>query len=222
MPKQRILFFCFLIAEAILYYFILTAAGTLLIASSYLAIVLCFLFALLHLRKDNALKVAALACTVAADFFLVICTPIQQLWGMVFFLAAQIFYAIWLHLSSRKKLFLLIRVLLIIAIEVIAALILGSKLDALVIVSVCYYANLIISIIEAFSLFKGNRLFAIGLVLFVLCDTVVGLQVAADAYLPIAEGTLLHSILFSGFNLAWFFYLPSQVLIALSLIKKPE
>ncbi len=212
----------FLIAEAILYYFILTATGELLAACCFSAIAVCFLFALLHVRKDNALKVAALGCTLVADFFLVVCSPAQQLWGMVFFLAAQIFYAIWLHLSSRKKLFLVLRGLLIVAIEVVAALVLGGKLDALVIVSVCYYANLIVSIIEAFSTFKSNRLFAIGLVLFILCDTVVGLQAAAGVYLPIAESSALHKILFMDFFLSWFFYLPSQVLIALSTTKKPE
>jgi hypothetical protein len=48
---------------------------------------------------------------------------------------------------------------------------------------------------------------------------VIGLQVAAQGYLPIEEGTLLHRILFMNFNLSWFFYLPSQVLIALTSTK---
>ena len=37
-------------------------------------------------------------------------------------------------------------------------------------------------------------------------------------YLPIAENSLLHRILFVDFNLAWVFYLPSQVLISLSSV----
>lgn len=220
--KRVFLTACFLIAEAIAYYFILTATGKLLVAACYLSVVGCFLFALLHVRKDNALKVAALACTLGADYCLVVCSPVQQLWGMVFFLATQIFYAIWLHLSSRKKWVLILRTLLIAAIEIVAALVLGNKLDLLVVVSVCYYANLIVNIIEAFTIFKRAPLFAIGLALFILCDTVVGLQAAAGVYLPIAEGSLLHRILFMDFFLSWFFYLPSQVLIALSLQKKPE
>ena len=48
---------------------------------------------------------------------------------------------------------------------------------------------------------------------------VVGAIVAAGGYLPIAEGSALYSLLFSGFNLAWFFYLPSQVLLALRTTK---
>jgi hypothetical protein len=55
----------------------------------------------------------------------------------------------------------------------------------------------------------------IAFTLFLLCDTVIGLQVAAGGYLPIAQDSVLYGLLFSGFNLAWLFYLPSQVLIAL-------
>jgi len=220
--KSIILTAGFLLAQCILYGLIMTTTGKLLVGTSYLSIVLCFLFALLHLRKDNALKVTALACTAVADFFLVVCAPPQQLCGMIFFLTVQIFYAIWLHLSSRNRIILLLRVLLSVAAEIVAAQILGSKLDALVIVSVCYYANLFVNILESFTLFMRDRLFAIGLVLFILCDTVVGLQAAAGVYLPIAEGSILHRILFMDFFLSWFFYLPSQVLITLSLFKKPE
>ena len=55
----------------------------------------------------------------------------------------------------------------------------------------------------------------VALVLFLLCDTVIGLQVMGAMYLPIAEGSFLHSLLNPGFDLAWAFYLPSQVLLAL-------
>ena len=56
---------------------------------------------------------------------------------------------------------------------------------------------------------------ASALVLFLLCDTVIGLQVMGGMYLPIDDGSLLSRILYPGFNLAWLFYLPSQVLLAL-------
>ena len=82
-------------------------------------------------------------------------------------------------------------------------------------VSVCYYANLFVNIIEAFTVFKKGRLFAVGLVLFLLCDTVIGLQVMSDLYLQIPAGMLVYKILFMPFNLSWFFYVPAQVLIAL-------
>lgn len=220
--SKRIPVACFLIIEAILYYFILTAGGDLLIATSYIAIVLCFLFTLTCGTKNDPLIVAGLACTVGADFCLVVCSPIQQLWGMVFFLSAQIFYAIKLHLNQKSRALLLIRILLIAVIEIVAVFILQDKLDALAVVSVCYYANLFMNIVTAFAQWQKSKLLPIGLVAFILCDTVIGLQVAAGGYLPIAEGSALHDFLFMDFNLSWFFYLPSQVLIALSSLRKGQ
>lgn len=214
--KRQIFTFCFLLIELILYILILTTGGTLLVACSYISIVICFLYALLQISRRNGLILGGLACTVAADFFLVVCSPIQQLWGMVFFLMAQTLYAIKLHTASRSKKILVARVLLILLAEAAAWIILKNKIDALVVISVCYYANLIVDIVEAFTLFRGNKLLPIGLVLFLLCDTIIGLQAASGVYLAIPEHSLLYRILFMDFHLSWFFYLPSQVLIALS------
>ena len=214
--KQLVLALSFLLAELVLYYFVLTAGGTLLVYSSYIAIVLCFAYALACPPKGSRLIIGGLACTVMADFFLVVCSPRQQLWGMVFFLIAQTLYAVRLHTATKSRLLLLIRVSLIVAIEVIAIIVLGDKLDALAVVSVCYYANLVVNILEAFARFSQNKLLPIGLVLFLLCDTVIGLQVASGGYLPIQQGSWLYQFLFMDFNLSWLFYLPSQVLISLS------
>ena len=217
--KQAILILSFLGLECILYILLLFAGGKTEILSSYLSIVFCFLFALLFGRKHAPLITAGLACTLGADFFLVICNPRQQLWGMVFFLAAQIFYAVFLHSAQKNKYLLIGRILLVLLVEVIAGIILKDKLDLLAIVSVCYYVNLIMNMLTAFSKFRQHPLLAIGFAFFILCDTIIGLQVAAEGYLPIGTDTLLYQVLFIDFNLAWVFYLPSQVLIALSTIR---
>lgn len=196
----------------------LTAAGRVQVFAMYLSIVLCFLFALANTRKSNALRTAALACTVGADWFLVVCSPAQQLWGMIFFLGTQTLYALYLYRRGKRKDLVFARVFLIAAIELTAWLVLGSKMDPLAAVSVCYYAILSVNIIDAFTQTKKDLLFPIGLLLFLLCDTVVGLQVAAGSYLSIPDW--LHRLLFPGFNLAWVFYMPSQVLIALSQRKR--
>ena len=81
---------------------------------------------------------------------------------------------------------------------------------------VFYYSNLFCNILTALADFKHNSLFAVGLVLFILCDTVVGLQAAAGTYLPISETSIIYRVIFGDFYLSWFFYLPSQVLISLS------
>lgn len=208
----------FLAISCLLYYFILTAGGTLLTATSYAAIVLCFLYALS--RWKNFWIIGGLACTVGADFFLVVCDPIQQFWGMVFFLGAQSLYAAMLHRSRPGKTLVIIRIALIVVAEAITVAILRGNTDPLAVISICYYVNLIFNIILAFLQFKNYRLFAIGLVFFLLCDTVIGLQVMSSGYLPIPDGSLLHRILYLPINLAWLFYLPSQVLISLSSRKK--
>ena len=155
-----------------------------------------------------------------ADFFLVVCDPRQQLWGMICFLAAQTMYAIMLHRRRHSKVILGLRIGLIASIELIAYLILRNRIDALVIVSVCYYAILVMNMVHAFVNFRNMPMLAIGFALFILCDTVIGLQTASGGYLAIDERCWLHRVLFMDFNLAWFFYLPSQVLIALSCRKK--
>lgn len=213
---------CFLLIECVLYYFVLTAGGETFTVCAYTGIVLCFLFALLSGVKNDPLIVAGLACTVGADFCLVVCSPIQQLWGMVFFLGAQMLYAIHMHRRQNNNVLLLIRILLTVAVEILAVLILKDNLDALAMFSMAYYANLIMNMVVAFTQWRRNKLLPIGFVLFILCDTIIGLQVASSGYLPIAEGSLLYNLIFSGFNTAWMFYLPSQVLIALCCLRKGD
>ena len=206
----------FLLIELILYCFILTAGGTVLVACEFTAIVLCFIYALIRAGKRAPLLVAALACTVCADFCLVVREPIERLWGMVFFLAAQTLYAVKLHRAVSGRSLLIVRIALVAAAELVALVVLGERADALALVSMAYYASLIANILVSARRIKASPLLFIGFVLFILCDTVIGLQVAADAYLPITEGSWLYSVLFMGFNLSWLFYLPSQVCLALS------
>ena len=217
--KQNIALAVFLAIQSILYYFILTAGGQALVVTSYLAIVLCFLFSLQGIRFAPFV-VGGLACTAGADFCLVICDPIQQLWGMVFFLGAQSLYAFHLHRSKKNNILLLARIILTAAAVILTFAFLREKADALAVISVAYYANLIMNIIAAFSQWNKNKLLPIAFVLFLLCDTIIGLQVAAGGYLPIPEDSWLHNLLFNGFNTSWMFYLPSQVLIARNCLPK--
>lgn len=200
----------FLLLQLALYVCILTCGGTALVATSYAAIVLCGLYALLMGKKEALFLRLGLLLTVGADFCLVVCHPIQRLWGMVFFLGAQTMYA--LHLSGRPWRWWLRGAVSLCAL-VVTALVLRENTDALALVSVCYYGNLLLNLVFAF--LNKDRMLGIAFVLFLLCDTVIGLQVAAGGYLPIAQESVLYGLLFSGFNLAWLFYLPSQVLIAL-------
>lgn len=209
---RKPLFWIFVSAEAFLYVHLLCTNQS---WSMFGSIVLCFLFAFFHRSKENRFLLIGLVFTIAADACLVLCHPQQRLLGMVFFLVVQCAYAVHLQAQRRSNRFLLSRLGLTLAATIIALLILGEKADALALISLVYYANMIVSILEGFSQFSINKLFPIGLVLFLLCDTVIGLQVAAEGYLSISADSLLPQFLYPGFNLAWLFYLPSQVLIAL-------
>ena len=217
---KKIPLFLFLIAECILYYFVITANGMTFTVTAYSGIVLCFLFALAMGVKNDWLIVAGLACTVGADFCLVVCDPIQQLWGMVFFLGAQIFYAVSLYRKQKNNVLMAIRIGLSLVAVVIALVVLKENVDALALISVCYYANLIMNMVTAFTQWDKCKLLPIGFVLFILCDTIIGLQVASGGYLPIAKDSALYDLLFNSIFTSWMFYLPSQVLIALSAYKK--
>ena len=200
----------FFAAELVLYGLILTQGGDLLVWSSFGAIVLCFLYSIKG--KGGRFLKAGLLCTVLADFCLVVANPIQRLLGMIFFLCTQSFYAFHLHKKKRSKTILYLRQVLVVAAVAAALLVLGKNTDALALVSLCYYVLLLTNMIHAFT--AKDWLFAVALCLFILCDTVIGMQVAAGTYLPIREGSAVYKIIFMDFNLAWFFYLPSQVLIA--------
>ena len=210
----------FLLIELIFYWFIMTGSGQVVMWSCFSSIVVCFLYALMQVKDGNRWLIAGLGFTMCADFFLVLCPESYRLWGMVSFSVVQILYAINLHLKNRNKWLLMVRLFLIIAIEVITFVILEGKPDALAVVSVCYYANLVMNIVVAFTRFRDNKLLPVGLVLFVLCDTVIGLQMVCNVYLPVTHDSVIYRILFGEFFWSWFFYLPSQVLIALSSRKK--
>ncbi len=206
----------FLLIELILYWLILTTGGELLVYSSFSAIVLCFAFSALHLKSGSKLITAGLACTVAADYCLVVCTPALRLPAMVFFLAAQSFYAVRLYKQNKNTILLYTRIGITALAVGICIAVLRERVDLLALVSLCYYAALVCNLICAFTDFRHNKLLAIGFVLFLLCDTVIGLQVASEGYLAISQQSVLYRILFMDFHLSWFFYLPSQVLISIS------
>ena len=213
--NQKIYTAAFLLIELVLYGLILTTGGDVLVWSSFISIAVCFLYALTQIRTGDLFIIGGLACTLAADYFLVICSPIQQLNGMTCFLMAQALYAIRLHRENPNRVILLVRRGVTVAAIIAAALILRNKADPLAVISLCYYVNLIMNTISAFTQFKVNKLLPIGLILFLLCDTVIGLQMACGVYLPIPEDSLIYKIIFMDFHLSWFFYLPSQVIIAL-------
>ena len=190
----------------------------------YTAVVAACLFCVLFAEKSLSFVFTQLAllCTVGADYFLVYRTDMRQLPAMLFFSAVQIAYFLRLYFEddskTRRKVHLILRVVLSLTVLGVTIAVLGKNSDAVALVSMFYYANLILNAVFAFTSIKKNPMFAIGLALFILCDTVIGLSLI-DTYLPIAENSFIYKIINPGFDLAWAFYLPAQTLLALSLRK---
>lgn len=166
-----------------------------------------------------------LVCTVFADIFLVVIEPMIQLPAMIFFSCTQICYFLKIFFETKSKkeklIHLIFRASLTVIVQIITIIVLKEKTDALSLVSMLYYTNLILNVIFAFIHFKKSPVLAIGLLLFLLCDTIIGLDIMASSYI---SGTALEAVnsLISGANWAWIFYVPSQALIASSLIRTKE
>ncbi len=217
----------FLAIEILLGVLLQICSGRTVALCSFGAVVLCCLFCILLFERsvDYALIQMALACTVCADYFLVWSQPRVQLPAMMFFLVVQLLYFACLYLTDdctrRKRWQILSRGVLSIVILAVTVAVLNKKTDALALVSMLYYTHLLLNVVFAFADFRKHTLLSIGLLLFLCCDTVIGLDML-NGYLPIAEDHLIYKLIHPGFDLAWACYLPSQVLIVLSLLLKSK
>jgi hypothetical protein len=162
-----------------------------------------------------------MAFTLLADFCLVILIPRQRELAMIFFVTVQLLYFVRLMRCEGKRvraLHIILRCVLSIVGIILAALVLGEGADFLSIISIFYFANLLVNI--AFAFLRGRRglIFAIGLVCFALCDVFVGLDVLLSEYFVSAAMSrgVTQIAYSSGINLVWFFYVPAQTLIAIS------
>lgn len=219
---SKILVALFILSELALFPLIQFTPGDVSGSSAYLAIILVTLFAVFVCRGGGAgyfIKIGLLF-TLAADYFLVIIVD-AKLEGVLCFIAVQIAYFLYLFVSEERRTVrsanILTRVILSGVLVIAAFAVLGEDTDALAIASVIYYGNLVVNMIFAFILGRAERIFAIGLVLFAMCDLCIGLEVLFRSYLNIDVSGLFYG---DNLNLPWVFYQPSQVLIALGLYRK--
>lgn len=218
----KILAVLFILFEAILFPLIQLTPVDVSIISSYLAIILVVLFALFVCKSKGAGHFVRLGLifTLIADYFLVICED-AQLQGVLFFIVVQLAYFIYLFMREERtavrRANTIIRTSLSLVLIVAAFAVLGEDTDALAIASVIYYGNLVVNMIFAFILGREERIFAIGLVLFAMCDLCIGLEVLFSSYLNIDASSIFYG---DHLNLPWVFYQPSQVMIALGLYFK--
>ena len=158
--------------------------------------------------------------TVGADFFLVF-LPVQMRGpGMVFFCTTQIAYflRIWCEDRNpmRKKVHLIVRTVAAIVMLIVTPLVLGSRLDAVAMLSMFYYANLVCNLLFAFMNFKQSRLFALALLAFAISDTLLGFQ-SLSSYFLIPRGSFIFYAVQIGKRIFYPLYILSQVTIPLSV-----
>ena len=217
----------FCTAELALGILVQITSGHTLISASYAVVLLACAFAALKFEATPrwTFTQAALLFTVCADYFLVVRGAEQQFLAMMFFSVTQLAYAARLLLESRNKTLRRVHIGLRIGIPfaVLGAtlLVLGKNADGVALISMFYFANLALNVIFAFLQWKRSRLLAIGLALFLCCDVFIGLSLI-EGWLPLTKGTLLYALAHPGFNAAWLFYVPSQALLALSVLPKSK
>ena len=221
--KQFLLVISFLVIEAVLYSLILSVGGDINKFVSFSAILVAFIFSLLFTSYSGVKNFTrvALLFTVLADVCLVLMDPQNRLLAMIFFSITQLcyFYRLLFYSMSlkEKRTHIKLRALLIMVVLSVTLLVLGDKADMLSFVSMFYYVNLVLNVIFSIVQYRVNIYFTVGLICFLICDTLIGLNVANGVYFTISENSFLMELIHNPVNIPWAFYVPAQVLITLSL-----
>lgn len=206
----------FLAVEGILYVSFLTmdllGMSQHTIWLKYAGVILCALFsALCATRTDDWFLVQALVFTVCADWFLLVRGE-NPLAGVLLFWIAQMGYTTRL-LRVRVPLRPWLRLGLLLLAE-IALFLSGMMTSLLNAAAGVYFSMLVGNAILSWTLTDRRwRRFSLGLTLFICCDICVGLFNSG-----LLSGTPYRLVSFG----MWLFYLPSQVLIALSGLPEKE
>ena len=219
----------FVALQAVLYYFMLFGEGqsggdlhgNL---SRYAPVVLSLAFSLcfIEVKKVTVLINLGLVFTVVADYFLILSDPIVKEPGVLAFSVTQLCYFAYLYFLQESKkarvVGVIARIALIVVAEAVTLIFLGDKTDFLSVITVFYISNFVVNIAIAFTMGKSQLFFAIALCLFVMCDLFVGFSVAIGDYFNISSDSWFYKLIYSDFDFIWFFYAPSQVMIALKVM----
>lgn len=197
---EGVAYACFLLLD-------LTGHGDQTTPIKYAGIVLCLAFSLLG---TDRLVPVALALTAGADWFLLVRND-RYLLGIALFLAVQAVYFLRLRRAGADRAWPLRSALALGAGLGVYALGMASAVN---LAAALYFSQLADNALSAWTL-KGERwrAFALGLTLFVGCDVCVGL------FNVLPPGSAPYFAVSVGM---WLFYLPSQVLIALSAFPGKE
>lgn len=190
------------------------------IALKYAGILLCLamtgVFAYFHRDKDSVLLCFALFFTAVSDLFILVLDKYYEV-GLVTFIITQSAYVYRLYEGRLNKIWITLTVRAAIIAAVIGIVGGLSGLSFLLVEVGIYIVMLAGNVVDAFLLCnksRENMLFALGLLLFLGCDVCVGLHNGDMVGLQFSEASR-NAIQF----FIWFFYLPAQVLIVLSVAR---
>lgn len=220
--NKKFLAALFILAEAAIYIAILVTGGTTDYNLGYIqisGICLCFVAAVVcavFYGQDGIFIAVAFVFTAIGDLFLVVIKNYIEI-GISSFFIVQVVYFCRMYLIKRKKPYIGILIRLVVIGIVLAVMGGLSKLTSAAVILVCiYYPVIVINGIEAFFLVKYSKrylLFAVGLLLFAVCDMLVGLNNFAMIGLSLPPKALW----FIGRIAIWMIYLPSQVMLVFSV-----
>ena len=204
---------CLLVLFLLLY-----PSGDLCRLFEYALVLACAAFACAYRNEttDGLLTLMALLLTAGADLFLVALKEAQWIPGMAVFCFAQLFWALRLLLmeEGRRRFIHVLIWALTCGTLLIVAVIATRGGDALLLLCTVYGSLLLTTVFFGW-LTPRNRLFTLGMTLFLGCDIFVAVNNAA-LYLDLGAYPLLKTLHDIPFNMMWLFYGPSQMLLALS------
>lgn len=181
----------------------------------YICICICVLYSsyiiisrLASFSKIIIILAATQILTLTADTFLLLLDSNYAL-GVLCFCLVQTGYAVYLK-SHTGRSYLFLRLSLYFVVALTLCIVFGP--DFVLLLSAYSYTQLFFNVCHSF---KNRDMLTLGLVLFLLCDTCVGLS-NIELYMPQTPSAFSHII---GV-LIWLFYLPSQVIIVYYFTKK--
>lgn len=218
----------FILVQIILYVTFLTldligGYNTLSCYIKFTVIVLCFCYALFSKCNNKSISLYlkwALFFTLISDLFILLMD--RYLYGVLTFIIVQQLYSLMLCQKKGQNYAVWI-ILQVFAAGMIcyALFLLKVEPDALLVACMFYFICILTNTVRALSTAisdkrdKGMILYAVGMLLFLLCDINVGLfNLTSFIALP---DHIYHVIYSISTILMWTFYAPAQVLIALSV-----
>ncbi|BBF43190.1 hypothetical protein lbkm_1877 [Lachnospiraceae bacterium KM106-2] len=182
----------------------------------YSGILLCFfyLLAIKRVQSDHHELCCArlgMAGTLLADYCLLLHD--YETIGVLCFIMVQSIYLYRFYTGKAFGIELCKNILAAIGVICLFYFV-RIPIDFLLVITVVYFLSLVHNVVIAI---RKSRILGMGMVLFLLCDLNVGLY---NIRSYVETSGLINELVTMSSHLMWAFYLPSQVLISLSMEEK--